>query len=71
MFLRRERGATRPGFAGDINTKLVSAYGIIIGLLPELQFKKETLSLSLTAQAFFFYGNWTIPFPTMRIRMVL
>jgi len=36
-----------------------------------LQFKKEKLSLSLTAQAFFFYGNRMIPFPAMRIRMVL
>lgn len=39
--MRRQRGATRPGFAGDTNTKSVSAYGIIIGLLPELQFKKR------------------------------
>lgn len=32
--MRRQRGATRPDFAGNRNTKVVSAYGIIIGLLP-------------------------------------
>ena len=36
-----------------------------MGLLPELQFKRK-LSLEPNSPGIFLYGNWTIPFPTMR-----